>query len=239
MKKMLLGLAIASAFNGYHAEAEAAQAAGSPAETKGKKEKPKVEVQMEDGRKVQFPQDTKAQKDIIYKDATGNLVEKGHKDAQGDPIGVRWDFSNGKTRTILLSELAPLAATLQAHGLSQKGGDEYASEKDVDDAVMAFDDLMDRLKKGEWSERREGGFGGASVLAKAIANVFGKSPEEVRAFLRDLSPAEKLAMRQAPELKPEIEKIEAEKAKGQKVDTAALLAKAKALSSAPAATQAQ
>jgi hypothetical protein len=181
--------------------------------TKTKKESNKTPVTMQDGRVVEFPESTKAKKEVLQEN--------------GKYLGVRWDFSNGQTRTILLTDLQTLtdSGVFACHGLSQKGGDEYASEKDVDDAVLAFDDLMDRLKKGEWSEKREGGFGGASVLARAISQVFNKTMDETRAFLRDLSAGEKMALRQAPELKPVIEQIEAEKAKGAKVDTGALLGK--------------
>lgn len=240
-KLMLLSLPLP----GYMAEAATAEAQPTTGASAKKKEKPKIKVAMKDGREVEFPEDTKAKKSWIYQ--TGNVEggalteERDSKSGEttvsnGKPVGVRWDFSNGETRTILLKDVAALAAEFQCHGISQKGGDEYASEKDVDDAVMAFDDLMDRLKKGDWSEQRGGGgFGGASILAKAISEVFGKSMEETRAFLRDLKPAEKMALRQTPELKPTIEKLEAEKASGTKVDTAGLLAKAKAFTQAPAA----
>lgn len=213
---------------------EAAEAeAGEKKSTK--KEKPKISVQMTDGRVVEFPEDTKAKKTILIEGSDGKHYDRGADLPEGvtagAPVGVRWDFSNGQTRTLLIADVQPLAAYFTVHGISQKGGDEYASEKDVDDAVLAFDDLVDRLKKGEWSERREGGgFGGASVLAKALMEVFGLDQEGVRAYLRDLKPAEKLALRQAPELKPTIERLEAEKASGSKVDTAGLLSKLKAAS---------
>lgn len=234
--KTLLTAAIA--LSGLFAEAEAQTSAGGAAtEAKAKKEKPRISVAMEDGRTVEFPEDTKAKKSWVYRlggTADGQITDD-KESKQGDvlvsngkPVGVRWDFSNGKTRTILLSDVSALMVEFACHGISQKGGDEYASEKDVDDAVLAFDDLMDRIKKGEWSERREGGgFGGASVLAKALQEVFKLEQEAVREYLRGLKPAEKMALRQAPELKPTIERLEAEKAQGAKVDTTALLGKLK------------
>lgn len=234
MKNPMLASALALVLS---AEAEAAASAGSAAEAPKKKEKPKISVQMEDGRTVEFPEDTKAKKAWIYRvgNVEGGALTDDKESKQGDntvsngkPVGVRWDFSNGKTRTILLSDVSALMVEFACHGISQKGGDEYASEKDVDDAVLAFDDLMDRIKKGEWSERREGGgFGGASVLAKALQEVFKLEQEAVREYLRGLKPAEKMALRQAPELKPTIERLEAEKAQGAKVDTSALLGKLK------------
>lgn len=207
MKPKLLAMLIPALYGAFNLNmAEAAPAAAK------KKEVVKTPVQMEDGRTVEFTENQKAIKELL--------------EENGVFIGVRWDFSNGNTRLIRLDELAGLkSGILACHGLSQKGGDEYAGEKDVDDSVMAFDDLMDRLRKGEWSEKREGGFGGASVLAKAIVEVFGKTMEETRSFLRELSPAEKMGLRQSPELKPTIEKLEAAKAAGSKVDTAGLLAK--------------
>ena len=233
----LVGIALANTYFQQTAEANEASTGGASK----KKEKPKISVTMEDGRTVEFPEDTKAKKAWVYR--VGNVeggaltddkeTTTGEGDAKktvsnGKPVGVRWDFVNGKTRTVLLSDVAPLSAEFGCHGISQKGGDEYASEKDVDDAVLAFDDLMDRLKKGEWSERREGGgFGGASVLAKAIMEVFKLDETQVREYLRGLKPQEKMALRQAPELKPTIEKLEAEKAAGAKVDTSALLGKLK------------
>lgn len=241
--KSLIHLAIAGALSPVYlqeATAEATTPAAGGAAAKPKKvEKPKLSVTMQDGRIVEFPEDTKAKKAWVYrvggtvdgaitddKETTAGEGEAKTVTSNGKPVGVRWDFSNGQTRTVLLSDLAALAAEFACHGISQKGGDEYASEKDVEDAVMAFDDLMDRIKKGEWSERREGGgFGGQSVLAKALMEVFKLDNEAVREYLRGLKPAEKLALRQAPELKPTIEKLEAEKAAGNKVDTGALLGK--------------
>lgn len=237
MQRILL----ATALMGYFQEVASPEAAGALAAKPKKAEKPKISVTMTDGRIVEFPEETKAKKSWVYRvggSESGAITEDketttGEGDAKqtvsnGKPVGVRWDFSNGQTRTVLLSELSGLSAELGCHGLSQKGGDEYASEKDVEDAVMALDDLMDRLKKFEWSERREGGgFGGASVLAKALMEVFKLDNEQVREYLRGLKPAEKLALRQAPELKETISKLEAEKAAGTKVDTSSLLSKLK------------
>lgn len=210
MKSSIIAASVGALMQTAGAEAGTGAGAGAGTPSKGK---PKISVTMQDGRVVEFPESTKAKKEVLQDN--------------GKFTGVRWDFSNGQTRTVLLTDLQAHndSGILACHGLSQKGGDEYASEKDVDDAVLAFDDLMDRLKKGDWSEKREGGFGGASVLARAISEVFGKTMDETRAFLRELSAAEKMALRQTPELKPVIEKIEAEKASGSKVDTQALLGK--------------
>ena len=251
MQRLLMGAIIAGCFQQpATAEATADATAGGNSNNK-KKEKPKITVQMEDGRTVDFPEDTKAKKSWVYRSggtADGALTEDDETETkEGDktvvtsnglPVGVRWDFVNGKTRTVLISDIPAVQAQATCHGISQKGGDEYASEKDVDDAVLAFDDLMDRMKgpNGKWTERREGGgFGGASVLAKAIMEIFKLDETQVREYLRGLKPQEKMALRQAPELKPTIEKLEAEKAAGAKVDTKALLGKLQAPAAQPSA----
>lgn len=187
----------------------------------GSSEKPKLKVTMQDGRTVEFPESTKAKKAILYQGQDGKINEEA-----GVPAGVRWDFVNGQTRSAMLSEMSSLNARLSTHGLSQKGGDEYAALKDVDDCVEALDDLMGRLKKGEWSEAREGGaLAGISVLAKALVEFTKKSIDEVRIILKTLSPKEKTALRQAPGIREIVARIEADKAAGTKVDTSALLAK--------------
>lgn len=177
-----------------------------------KKETVYTPITMSDGTVVQFAGDTKASKTLL-------------QDDKGNYTGVRWDFKNGQTRTILLSQVAVLSDRLAVHGLSQKGGDSYASEKDVDDAVMAFDDTMDTLLKGEWSEQREGGFGGISVLAKACMEHFNQSLEAVKAVLKTMTPKEKMQLRQADGIREIVQRLESEKAKASSTDIAKAVAK--------------
>jgi hypothetical protein len=114
-----------------------------------------------------------------------------------------------------------------AHGAEQKLGDAIAGEKDIDDAVLAVDELIGRLNNGEWTATRQAGaMAGTSILIRALVEVSGKSVEEIRGFLADKSQAEKLALRRSDRLKPVIERLEAEKNANSKssVDTDALLA---------------
>jgi hypothetical protein len=188
-----------------------------------KPETVKVSVTMEDSRIVEFSGDIKAKKAVLFLDAQGALTEE----TNGMPVGVRWDFRNGHTRTILLSEIAHIAAYYTCHGVSQKHGDEYSGEKDVDDMVLAFDALADRMKAPDatWTEKREGGFTGMSVLAKALSEHFKKSMDEVKATLKTVSPAEKAALRQSPGIREIVARLEAEKLEKSKIDVASTLAK--------------
>lgn len=164
-------------------------------------------VTMTDGRNVEFVGKRKMLKE--------SFPEEGK---------VRLDFRNGETRTFEIP--AELKAKFATHGAEQKLGDETAGVDDVEDMILAVDDLMARLSKGEWSVKREGGgFSGTSVLVKALVEFSGRTVEQVKEFLAGKSQAEKLALRNSPKLKPIVERLEAEKAaKGAKVDTDQLLA---------------
>ncbi len=157
-------------------------------------------IQMKDGRVVDF-----AGKRKLLKEST--VAEDGKS------VEVRLDFRNGETRKVRLGETSPLLFKFAGHGVEQKLGDETAGEDDVDDALLAVDDLLDRLAKGEWTQRTDGkGFAGQSVLAQALVTYTGKTMEQVRELMKGLSQAEKMGLRADPEIKPIIDKIEAEKA---------------------------
>jgi hypothetical protein len=72
--------------------------------------------------------------------------------------------------------------------------------------------------------REANGMAGTSVLARALAEVQGVDIEKVKAFLKDKTQAQKMALRNNPKVKPVVDRIEAEKqAKANKVDTDSLL----------------
>jgi len=163
---------------------------------KSKVEKIVEVVTMQDGRTVEFVGKRKMLKESFPETGT-----------------VRLDFRNGETRSFVIP------------GAEQKLGDETAGVDDVDDMVLAVDDLIGRLNKLEWSVKREGGgFGGTSVLLRALVEFSGRTAEQVKEFLAGKSQAEKMALRNSAKLKPIVDRLEAEKAsKGAKVDTDALL----------------
>lgn len=166
-------------------------------------------VTMKDGRVVEFVGKRKLLKDPLI---------------EGTSVSVRFDFRNGETITFTPPEA--LIPQFIAHGISQKIGDETAGTEDVDDMFLDVDNLVTRLKAGEWSTKREGGgFAGTSVLLRALVEVTGRTAEQVKLFLSGLKQDEKMALRNSPKVKPTVEKLEAEKAaKLTKIDTEALLA---------------
>lgn len=172
-------------------------------------------VKMDDERIVEFTGKRRLNKESFV-DAEGNIL-------------CRLDFRNGETRTFKLPQT--LVAKAAAHGIEQKLGDEMSGIEDLEDAIQAVDELMERLGKGEWNAKREGGtgFAGASILARALVEATGKTIEEVKAFMSGLTNGQKLALRGDETLAPIVKRLEAEKAaratKGKPaVDTGSLLA---------------
>lgn len=148
---------------------------------------PKVPVLMADGRTVEFPETQLVKRQVVEDDAE-------------QYIGVQFDFRNGETRTVLLSEVEGIMAYAACHGLIQKIGDEWAGAKDaagqpagIDDIVLIADEIINRLKAGDWFTERKGGesLAGASVVIQALVAIskaadaggVGKSVASVREFL--------------------------------------------------------
>jgi hypothetical protein len=175
-------------------------------------------VTMTDGRQVEFAGKRKLVKDYVVGD-------------DGQLSHIQLDFRNGETRQIVIP--AQLIGQFAGHGALQKYGDETAGEDDVDDMVLAIDDLDARIQKGEWSVAREGGgMSGTSVLIKALMEYGNRSVEQVKAFLTGKSQGDKQALRnndkrpnaQGQTVKSIVQRLESEKAsKATKVDTDAML----------------
>lgn len=186
---------------------------------KAKKAEPVVNsVTMKDGRVVDFVGKRQLLKENI--------------EHEGTPA-VRLDFINGESRIVKVNIGADeansngLLVQLAQHGLKQKLGDEIAGLGDIDDAVLAIDDLIDKLAKGQFNQARQGdGQAGASILVKALVEFTGKDVETVKGFLKDKTAAEKKALRGTDGIAQIVSRLEAEKAaksKGPAVDVGALL----------------
>lgn len=190
-------------------------------ETSAKPKREVVKVQMQDGRTVEFGTKQKLDKTIIKADGSAWSSE----DSDDQVYAVRFDFSNGQTRTRVL-DTYPLTRRLKAHGISQKEGDEAAGTESIDDIVYDIDTLSERLARAVWSEKREGGVAGVSILATALVEATGKTMEEIREYLSALKPAEKEILK-APgsPIKPIIDRLQQEKASKSSADLGSVLAK--------------
>lgn len=165
----------------------------------------------------------------------GSVVDFGEKAkvikrsyiAEDGTLVVNFAFQNGEVREFRMEPGHPLLARAALHGLDQKFGDANAGLTDVEDCIAAFEDMAERIGRGDWTEKREGsGLAGVSVLAKALVEVTGKSLEEVKEFLKQASAAEKQAMRRIEPIASVVQRIEAERGSrsSKKVDVSGLLA---------------
>ena len=144
------------------------------AETPAKKVTVYEKITMTDGRVVEFAGTRQTDKTVLLDEA-------------GVAVGIRFDFRNGQTRSLLLSELAgALVAYSACHGIAQKAGDDYAGVKEIDDIVLSVDEIFARLRSGEWGAAKgaSDSTAGASIVIKAICEVTGKDVEAVKAFLQ-------------------------------------------------------
>ena len=100
----------------------------------------------------------------IYLDKDGNESRHAHKDA----VALVFRFANGHEITVVPSELKPEIVICSAlHGLAQKIGDSYASQKTVDEAIEKAEALFENLQEGTWINRAEGAVR-TTVLAEAL-----------------------------------------------------------------------
>lgn len=174
-------------------------------------------VKMTDDRIVDFPGKRRLQKSTFIS-------------PEGE-VTVVLDYVNGETRTFKPRlDMYPIYV---GHGAEQKLGDEMAGIDDLDDAILAVDNLIENLNKGEWKQKGDAsGMAGTSILLKAMVEYTGKTIELVKEFLKDKTPAEKAALKTSKipnktgqTIKGIADRLEEEKAaKGSKADAATLLA---------------
>lgn len=182
-------------------EAETQTQDTSGAEAK-KTARPKIDIQMTDGRTVSFPEGSKAQKEVII------LKDGSH--------ALRFDFAHGGTLTLRMSEIPEDTKTQAAeHGLLQKMGDSYASKKvSAEDAFLAVEKIWSALKEGNWSVRSSEvgeSLAGVGVLTVAISRVLNVPVETAKETLKGLSTKEQKVLKLDPEISAMIQTIERER----------------------------
>lgn len=140
---------------------------------KAKKEVVKTPVVLTTGETVEFTERARSLKSHTLEDGTAT---------------VKFAFRNGEVREFSFSHHHKLLMRLAIHGALQKIGDETAGVEDLDDQVAAVDAVIDRLERGEWGAEREsgGGFAGASIVIRAIAESTGKTSEQAKDFVEGL-----------------------------------------------------
>jgi hypothetical protein len=158
-----------------------------------KKEVVRIPVLMKDGRTLEFTErqkcSTRYEGDTLY-----------------------FDFRSGDTIGVSKADVSALSERFMWHGVEQKYRDEFASAGDAADAFEWVTNLHERIKRGEWAEKREGGgLAGAGLLVQALVEITGKTPTEIRAFLGDKSRKEQEILRDHGPIAEKIKEIKARK----------------------------
>jgi hypothetical protein len=151
-----------------------------------KKQTEYTTVKMEDGREVKFAGKRKVNRDV-------EVVKEGETPTE---VRVRFDFLNGKSLTLSSADIpTEVSLRLLGHGISQKVGDESAGVASVEDMVLGSEEMIARLKAGDFNAARQAGdsFAGASIVIKAICEATGKSVEDIKLFLNKKLEAAKAA----------------------------------------------
>lgn len=160
--------------------------------------------------------------------------QTGAVTTEGEAVGLRLDFSNGRALTLTVDQLtSAIREEATVHGLKQKLVDAAAISRDpktgksatIDDKYDAVRKVFQRLLSGEWNEAREGG-GAGSLLFRALCRMTpDKTPAEVREWLDARSDAEKKGLELNPKVASIISAIRAEQLKaGADIDSDAILA---------------
>lgn len=123
---------------------------------------------------------------------------------------VTWEFSNGETVIITLGEIpADILTRAALHGISQKGGDAYSSEKDPTEAAAKCREVLERLRTGDWAAQRERGVGSISLTVQAIADLRGVPVEAIQAKWATLDEETQKALRKDERVQAKMAEIKA------------------------------
>ena len=95
---------------------------------------------------------------------------------------------------------------------------------DASERIAKMRRVAEQLATGQWELERKGGTGGGGdvVFAKALAEVFAKPLDVIRAWLKGKTSDERAALRADKKVAKVIARMEAEAAKG--TDTSGLMA---------------
>jgi hypothetical protein len=146
-------------------------------------------------------------------------------------------FGHGAVHQFVLDPANdPQAVEFMVHGVKQKLGDAGSTKKTSEEAETHCAALIEAFENGEWSQKGERGEASPTggLLAKALANLYGKELVEIQAYLAGLHEDEKErakihnGMRADPTVAAEIERIRPPK-KEKKVNKDAANAAAMAL----------
>ena len=141
------------------------------------------------------------------------VTKKAEKKPFLESKTVVWTFANGEVRTFELDKVSPqVQIQLALHGASQKGGDSYAGDETVEDAIKSCEGVINDLYAGNWSTRAVGQ-SRSTLLAQAIARIAKQDVAAVTAQLEAMEEEKVKAISKHPQVKSMINTIKGERLK--------------------------
>jgi hypothetical protein len=146
-------------------------------------------------------------------------------------VSVELTFSDGRAIIVSAGDLSDDVQRMAlAHGLKQKLVDAAAMScgpngrpATIGDKFNAVNEVYQRLLIGEWNKAREGQSTGG-LLVHALMEMTGKTRDQIVAFLDGKTAKEQAALRANPKVAPIIERMRAERAGSDAIDSDELLA---------------
>jgi hypothetical protein len=146
-----------------------------------------------------------------------------------------WTFADGVKVTFDPAQSKQTGADAKVHGYRQKIQDAAAMSRNTETGMpasiaekrAAMESVIQNLYAGLWNAPAGGGNEGGLLLAALVRVKPEMSEENLKKWLATKSDKEKAALRIAPTIKPEIDKIRAERGKATGLDGDAILAELK------------
>lgn len=128
---------------------------------------------------------------------------------------VTFAFTNGRKLVADVNRMPrDIVNRLALHGISQKGGDSYASANEkgwtIDDCFDEATRVIENLYNGIYNAK--GGGSGTTILAEALARVTGETVEEAAAVIAGMSEDQVKDLGKHVDIKAAVLKIKAERA---------------------------
>lgn len=153
-----------------------------------------------------------AQNTKTYIDDAG----ESSRHANAGAIALVFNFDGTEHRVTLADFPEDTLKVSAWHGLSQKLGDSYASNKDKDEtAEELFLNQLDALKRGDWVKARESAGPRTTIIATALQRLRSDKYADTKAaqsVVAEWTKEERTAKLKVPALAAEIAKIKAERA---------------------------
>lgn len=137
-----------------------------------------TDITMLDGRVVKFPSKRNVLRDTLFNSETGQLA-------------IRLDYRDGEFQLFIVPGTLPADATVliaaAGAGLRDRFGAEQSGIEDLEEMREAAEAFAGQLAKNIWREGATESSGkGAHIVIRAVAEVTGKSRQEVRDYIDSL-----------------------------------------------------